>query len=314
MKMLNISLRELENVLRNKLNNKFINQLNITNISELRPLVYTSFDGDFWSQSEPMKQFVFKNGMVPLNPESALGTYLVVNHYLGKKYQIILDCLKLLSICDVFWIMTDFEPKEIKDIGKLPEGVIAEALFWAKHKNQNISLVDITKYKNIKQFKITDNSLNFLHPLQREGIKKVLKTKLQTTRDVVYLMAGEKHAKHSDWLRKDAYNNQKIPLCPYTIFNKGTLDIAYGKNEIKKLLARVSLAIKADEIWIYGKYRDDEVKLHYFEIDLLQEIYLILRLKPKKIKIIYKFFGDINIPKYSNKTDWAITDYEKKLQ
>ena len=83
-------------------------------------------------------------------------------------------------------------------------------------------------------------------------------------------MAGEKHAKHSDWFRQDAYNNQKIPLCPYTLYNRGTLDLAYGQKEMDKLLARITLAIKADEIWVYGAYKDDELSLINLDTDLLK--------------------------------------------
>lgn len=312
MKKISLNLPKLENKLITLLGHKYMDEVNNIKIKDLLPLVYTSFDGDHLSQSERMKQFAFKQGFIPLNPESALGTYLVTNHYMGEKHQIIIDCLKLLSMCDVFWVMSEFRPKNSTDIAKLSEGVIAEILYWCKYKNPQISVVDIVNYQLINHIRIPTYILEYLHPLQKRGIEEILKINLPKLRNTVYLCAGEKHAKHSDWLRKDAYNNNKVPLCPYTLYNKGTLDLAYNHNELDKLLARVTLSMKADEIWIYGIYECHDVDLLKLEPDLLLELYLTLKFK--KMKIIYKFFGEINVPKYTNRKQWAITEYEKIYQ
>lgn len=313
MKQFSITHNTLLPLLQTRLSPSLFSAVTTIQKTDILPLVYTSFDGDHLSHSELMKQFVFKQKMIPLNPESALGTYLVTNHYQGKKYPIIEDCLKLLLLCDVFYIMTDFTPEGIQDFSRLPEGVIAEVLYWAQAKHKKVAIVDITTYQAPSEFVISEHTLDFLHPLQKDGIKKILATTEMELRKAAYLLSGEKHAKHTDWLRMDAYKNGMVPLSPYTLCNESSLQLAYPDTPAMRYAARACLGVKADEVRIYGIHSDETVELELLETDMLVELYLISALKGAEVQVTYTYFGDIGIPKYANKDAWAITEFEKQF-
>ena len=74
------SAKQIATLLKDGLDKEVLVSLSTIVAEGLPEVVYTSFDGDMLSHSELMKQHVLKKGLVPLNPESALGTSLVTNH------------------------------------------------------------------------------------------------------------------------------------------------------------------------------------------------------------------------------------------
>lgn len=132
-------------------------------------------------------------------------------------------------------------------------------------------------------------------------------------RKSIYLAAGEKHAKHSDWMRKMAYSGNTIPLCPYTLINLSTLTLAFKNDFIKKLLSRISIALRAEEFWVFSGFKDEEVVLEKLEDDLLLELFLTLKLRPST-RVFHLYFGEANVPKYKNRDKWAITEFERSLK
>lgn len=312
MKKLDIEINKLETLLQNKISWQLLKDLKAIQITDVPEVVYTLFDGDHLSHSELMKQFVLKRGLVPLNPEAALGTYLVVNHYRGNKIPIIENCFSLLTKCEYFWIMSDVVPDpDGKFIELLPEGVIAEMIYWMRNIDKKITIVDIKKYRKANDFLYTPCLENFLKPEQKRGIEDIiLKPNLRKS---VYLAAGEKHAKHSDWMRKIAYTNNTIPLCPYTLINLSTLTLAFKNDFVKKLLSRVSIALRAEEFWIFSSFEDGELLLEKLEDDLLLELFLTLKLRPNT-KVFHLYFGEAGVPKYKNRGKWAITEFERSIE
>jgi len=277
---------------------------------ELPEVVYTSFDGDMLSHSELMKQHVLKKGLVPLNPESALGTYLVTNHYEGDKGPIIEDCLSLIGLVDQFYVMSTLLPEGEHEIKKLPEGVIAEVLYWASTKGKPVNYVDISHYTDEAEIDHSNELLDKLDVKQKAGIKKAVDA-TRKLRPVAYLMSGEMHAKHSDWMRKDAYNNALVPLCPYTLINFSTLQSAHPDDHVRQIVCRAALAYRADEVRVYGPLEEGDFELSKLPVDALTELYVILLLQPKK-SLVYKSFANIGVPKYANRKKWAITDFERE--
>jgi len=300
---------ELEKLLTKNFPRSMLDTLFLIKEQELPLVAYTSFDGDFLSHSELMKQYVLRKGKTPLNPESALGTYLVTNHYKGVKKFIIEDCLSLIDIVDEFYVMSSKIPKSVREIKHLPEGVIAEIYYWILSRERPIFFVDIGNLKTEEELLLNKKLIRYLKPTQINGIKDVANLNLVNRRDLVYLLSGEVHAKHADWMRKDAFNNKKVPLSPYTLLNHSSLYLNSDLLRIN-LLHRASLAIKTKEVYLYSQFPDEMFKLKNLPEDALLELYLILKFRAN-IKVFHKFFGEIKIPKYTNRAKWAITDHER---
>ncbi len=307
---LRIQNTELETNLKSRVSEAKFAALKSIKKTDIPLIAYTSFDGDMLSHSELMKQYMHKKGFVPLNPESALGTYLVVNHYEGDKNPIIEDCLSLINVVDRFYVMTKQVPKTSSDIRKQPEGIIAEVLYWVSSKRKLVTYVDISSYASEHEITHPDGLLERLDEGQKAGIKNVFAAG-RRLRSTAYLLSGEEHAKHSDWMRRDAYVNSRVPLCPYTIIGFSTLQLAYPTDYVRQLCCRVALGMKANEIYIYGVDNINKFKVSNLPLDALAELYVILRPSPKK-KVYYKFFGEIGVPKYVNRKKWAVTKHEQE--
>lgn len=309
--MKNIALTRVEvrSELTKRLSKSYLTTLDNLQPSDIPKVVYTSFDGDLLSYSEIMKQLVLRRNLTPLNPESALGTYLVVNHYKGNKVEIIRDCISLLSRCDHFWVISNLNVVKAKNLlMQLPEGVVIEAMYWMKYIKPKISVLDLNDSRRLTSITYNSDFENFFLNDQWINIGTFVKRKAKQLKRAVYLLAGEKHSKHADWMRKTAYVNKAVPLCPYTLINMGTLTLAYRDNPLKRMLARISMSCIADEVWIFSPFSD--VVLDKFETDLLIELYITLRFYPSKSQK-HISFSEAEVPKYVNKQKWSITTRER---
>lgn len=309
MKTIDIALDDLETIIRENGYNREMDLMLAVSTEQVPRVVYTSFDGDLLSHSELMKQYTLGRGCAPLNPESALGTYIVTNHFEGNKEPIIEDCMSLIDACQEFYVITKDVPAKKEDVKNLPEGVIAEVWYWTRNHRKPITFVDASDYVSATEVLYDKNMPTYLNDKQRVGIAKTTNAK-KKLRPIAYLLAGEIHAKHSDWMRMDAYRGARVPLCPYTLLNRSSLQLSCGNDFLKQLLSRVALIRRADEIYIYSPYEDEKFTLSKLPEDALFELFLTLRLGPKK-PVIHKYFGEVGVPKYTNRAKWAITEQER---
>lgn len=309
MRNLTFTTEEIRSVLTKRLPKKFLVALDNIQSSDIPKVVYTSFDGDLLSYSEIMKQLALQRNLTPLNPESALGTYLVVNHYNGNKVEIIKDCMSLLSRCDCFWIISNTSAVSAGDLlMQLPEGVAIETFYWMRHVKPTVSVLNLSNSNDLYSITYNRNLEKLFQGDFMVNIRSFVNRRKKRLRKVAYLLAGEKHSKHADWMRKMAYMNKAVPLCPYTLINLGTLTLAYENDPIKRVLARLSMSCIVDEIWIFSPFPD--VVLNKFETDLLIELYLTLKFYPLK-RQKYISFSEAGVPKYINRQKWAITTRER---
>jgi hypothetical protein len=107
-----------------------------------RPTVYTSFDGDQMIYIDCMRKLAIKNGLIPINPEHALGYYLSTRAHNDSKIEVMKDCLSLTMVSDEFWV---FSEDESTPLDTLSEGILIEILLWIRQKNLPIKFFNITK-------------------------------------------------------------------------------------------------------------------------------------------------------------------------
>ena len=309
-KDISVETSRLEKLLEARVGRQLWSKIKGVSASDIPEIVYTSFDGDLLSLSEPLKQAVLKRNLVPLNPESALGTYLVVNHHKGNKIQIIEDCFALLTRCSHFWIMAEQPPRRGGDFfTTLSEGVLTEALYWRQEKNKEISILTPLNFEKIYVYDEVYGKIPTAD-LYDPAVVDLLSRRQGSLRPVFYLAAGERHAKHADWMRKAAYLHGGVPLCPYTLINEGTLTLSFDKDALGKILSRVALALAADDFWLFLPFHDVVNAWEKLDPDVLIELYLTKKIQPlKKVRGIY--MGDADIPKYKNRQRWAMTALEQ---
>lgn len=306
MKKIKLTQKEVIYELKKRVSPIQLQKLLRINISDVPKLVYTSFDGDLLSHSEQIKQLVLQQDLAPLNPESALGTYIVSTHYKGNKEPIIRDCFSLIDLTDEFWIFHKNLHSQQESLNSMPEGVRMEALYWFTTNDKKIRIVDVLGITTKLFF---DKNI-FFSSLSKEIAKKTIRLKKKIN-ETVLLLAGDRHTKHADWMRKYAYKKNKVPVCPYTIISRGTLTIALQNDQFKQLLMRVSLGLKVEDIWVFGSKRTQEFSLSLLDLDVLEELFILLRLR-KKLEITYIYLGDSDVPKYKNRKRWAVTLKEQQ--
>lgn len=86
----------------------------------LKPTVYTSFDGDQMIYIDCMRKLAIRNGLIPINPEHALGYYLSTKSHCDSKAEVMKDCLSLTMVSDEFWV---FAENEDVPLNVLSEGI-----------------------------------------------------------------------------------------------------------------------------------------------------------------------------------------------
>jgi len=308
--LLEIGLDELAARL-TRYDSSLLDRLASVSASDIPAIAYTSFDGDLLPQSELMKQLVLRHGLVPLNPESALGTYLVTNHYEGAKLPIILDCLSLVSICDEFWIMLSAAPSSLQEImAGAPEGVLAELLFWTEKIEKRVRVAELSSGGMVQDFTYCPGIDRHLSPERRGGIERAIATPPESLHKPAFLATAERYAKYCDWMRQEAYLRARVPVCPHTLTNASTLTLAFGEDSYRKALARASFALRCDEVWLFSPFPNPELAVEKGDLALLSDIFVTLLIQPDK-RIIHKCFGDVGVPKYLDRRKWTLTAYER---
>lgn len=275
-------------------------------------LIFVAIDNDLLPKIDFIKHFLLQNKSLPIVGESALGTFIVVNHHKEKKELILKDCLPLIDLCSSFMIFIDKPMENIDDILKdFADGVFYELVYWLfKSTGSAVTIVNINNH-SAPQLHLVNISI--IKKLQfdskfKQDIYSVLDQHVGNKNPSQYLCVADQHAKYMDWLRTDAFKEKKVPLNAYTLFNTGLIILA-GGDENFRLLSRVALALKCNEICVYGPLEQTKVALVNLDPYILCELYLILSFSPYA-KISYKSFSEVNVPKYCKSELWSFTNKE----
>jgi hypothetical protein len=299
----------ITNVLRRSVSPERFALLQSMNTATLPTIAYTSYDGDNYSHHELIKQYCLRKQVVPLHPGSALGMYIATMHHKGRKQPIVEDCISLIDMADEFYVMVDDVPSSEQSIRALPEGIIAELLYWTSKRALPVTYVDVSTYALTKQRQHDMTLMHDLHEKQQQGIADILAS-CSDLRPVTYMLSGEKYGKYTDWMMKDAMERKRVPLPPYAIISHGTLELATPGDEQAHLLSRLALGVRASDISLYGTVPPADFSLESLPIDALEELFCILSRKPDTA-VSYTYFGAIGVPKYVDRDKWAITSLEK---
>ena len=183
-------------------------------------------------------------------------------------------------------------------------------MYRKQYSTKDVPIISTKNFEEVGKLSCSEVAKTMPKETHESSIKDLLAMPQNNLRKTAYLLAGERHAKHSDWMRKMAYTQKMVPISPYTIINNGTLRLALGENLKEHALSRASLSCKADEIWIFSPYRDNEFSTRHMEDDALLELFLSLRLKPDR-KVVHISLAEAGVPKYQNREKWSLTDIER---
>ena len=299
---------------------------------KLRPVVYTSFDGDQMRYMHWMCYVALTLGYVPINPEAALGSYLLNTSHQGSKIEIMRDCISLELCCDEFW---HFDSREA--IHSLPEGVLAELIVWQEaHRNQPVRffpwIQPAATGKYADQLVATQHTstlaaalerglplidqVEHLDPHMTADIQRNLLTSVrdQGVRPLVFLSHEDTDFKHADWARRTAYQTGFVPLHPDTLMEHFVLNMAFGRTteadyQAAYTASRCSLINAANEMWIFLKPQLDLSDPHApLPTKIAQDLYF-WRLYKGEQRVRVFTWQSAGVPKYA-KARWAITTKE----
>lgn len=268
-------------------------------------------------------------GYVPINPETALGSFVINTTFGGSKVEIMRDCLALELLCDEFW---HFDVPGF-DVQQIPEGVLAELILWREKQGAGpvrifpwltpgataVVLRDLQPDQvaaTLAQRHLTDRDIDTLLGEIAMDIKSDIDDRLlgrvrtEGVRPMAYTSQADRDFKHADWARRAAFQAGFVPLNPSTLLNPFVMDLAYGlQADHLSAVARLSILNAADEFWLFLKpgmhLLDNAVAL---PDDVVIDVYFWLSRYPERtIRLVS--WRDVDVPKYSSER-WAITDRE----
>lgn len=284
-----------------------------------KPLVYTSFDGDFMNFLPYMLTFCKNSGYIAINPEASLGYYVSTTTHGNSKVPVMMDCITVELLCDEMWI---FNPLN----NHIPEGVLAEIMVWEKNKHTGIRMIpffDGTKLaiSPTKQLGEIDTTL-----LSTKDIIKyiagynsfdvqTIETKLIEDNDKsnsspAYVVANFLNYKHIDWARAYCYKNKLCPISPQNIIPFSLYVDTTGNFMHEYIFDRLTLLDKCDRLLWFTNTRNFENELSALDVFSCVELsYFVQKNGWDKIEIVD--WKDAGVPKYAVPDRWALTDTEK---
>lgn len=191
----------------------------------LKPLAYTSFDGDYMPFLPNMLTYTMANGFLPINPESALGYYVSTTTHQGNKILVMEDCLCEELMCDEMWV---FNPVT----GHMPEGVVAEIMAWQDKKGTSIRKIPFfNNFRlNLKNYQVDtalDNYImtpievsSYLAKCNPDDIGDIRRKLFDASSNIPqpsYVVANFYNYKHIDWARSYCYQHSICPVSPQNI-------------------------------------------------------------------------------------------------
>ncbi len=286
--------------------------------NDLKPLAYTSFDGDYMPFLLNMLIYTMENGYLPINPESALGYYVSTTTHQGNKIQVMKDCLCVELLCDEMWV---FNPVN----GHMPEGVVAEIMAWEKHKGTSIRKIPFfNDYRVNVEINKPDRALDryvmppleiscYLKDRNQNDIEDI-RDKLFGLESIIpspsYVVANFYNYKHIDWARSYCYQQSACPVSPqniipyflYTRGNKGDFEWSY-------MIDRLTLMDKCKELLWFTNAKNLDNELETLDVFSCTELlYWYMVHGPESIKIVD--WSIAGVPKYQDSNNWALTRTE----
>ena len=284
----------------------------------LKPLAYTSFDGDYMPFLSNMLTYTMANGYLPINPEAALGYYVSTTTHQGNKIQVMKDCLCVELLCDEMWV---FNPVN----GHMPEGVVAEIMAWEEHKGTSIRQIPFfNDYRVDVEISKPDSALDgyIMPPLEVfsylksrnqndiEDIRDKLFGTEATIPDPSYVVANFYNYKHIDWARSYCYQRLVCPvspqnIIPYFLYTRGNM----GDFEMSYMIDRLTLMDKCKELLWFTNTKNLDKELETLDIFSCTELlYWYTVHGPESIKIVD--WSIAGVPKYQDNNNWALTRTE----
>ena len=284
----------------------------------LKPLAYTSFDGDYMPFLSNMLTYTMANGYLPINPESALGYYVSTTTHLGNKIQVMKDCLCVELLCDEMWV---FNPVN----GHMPEGVVAEIMAWEDHKGTSIRRIPFfNNYRVNMEISKPDSALDryvmppfeitcYLNGRNQNDIEEI-RDKLfgpgSTIPSPSYVVANFYNYKHIDWARSYCYQQSMCPvspqnIIPYFLYTRDSI----GNFELSYLIDRLTLMDKCKELLWFTNTKNLDKELESLDIFSCTELlYWYTVYGPDSIRLVD--WSIAGVPKYQDNNNWALTRTE----
>lgn len=291
-------------------------QCKVNNV--LKPLAYTSFDGDYMPFLSNMLTYTMTNGYLPINPESALGYYVSTTTHQGNKIQVMKDCLCVELLCDEMWVFSPIN-------GHMPEGVVAEIMAWEDHKGTSIKIIPFfNDYRVDMEISKPDRMLDryVMSPLdiscylkdRNQNDLEDIRNKLFEPETIIpspsYVVANFYNYKHIDWARSYCYQQGVCPVSPqniipyflYTRDNKGDFELSY-------MIDRLTLMDKCKELLWFTNTKNLDNELETLDVFSCTELlYWYTVHGSESIKIVD--WSIAGVPKYQDNSNWALTRTE----
>ena len=282
----------------------------------LKPLVYTSFDGDYMPFLSDILTYTKNNGYIPVNPEAALGYYVSTKTHDGNKVFIMKDCICEELLCDEMWI---FNPTT----DHIPEGVTAEIMAWKRNKKSNMRKIPFFNNLNLNvdihsadllldNYFFSDNDIDtYLESCNKDDIEDIKEKLFNVESNIsrpVYVVANFYNYKHIDWTREYCYKNGLCPvspqnILPFTLYNK-------EKNFLSYIIDRLTILNKCSEIIWFTNERNIKAEVDNLDIFSCTELYYGWKFNKQLIKIVD--WATAGVPKYIDSKKWALTRTESR--
>ena len=321
--MTNIVLEDIYNIISCKLEYRYMEIIDaFISSSTKKELVYTSFDGDYMAFIPLMQHFVLKEmGMIPINPEAALGYYLSTTIHHNQKAAVMRDCINLELMCDRLAVFKH----PVDDY--YPDGVIAETISWV---NEGINKIQSVAIISLPDFQFNNSKLQYAKDIDLstkldideftrercndgscvDEIKQRLECSRSSKIKMAYLISNMSNYKHLDWVRRYCYENEYCPVSPYNLLPIDLYELPANNEQvfIDYIKDRLTILNKCDVIVISvdGRNLSKNERECPFDLIVLMELYYYFKSCNHK-EIIILDYADIHVPKYERVVEWALT-------